>query len=202
MLSAPLFHVAGLEAPGHTTLYVGGTMVIARSYAGRDVIELAARERITGIVLAAQILYDILAMPDLGDFDLSALRFIIFGGTPPAQRFLVQSTFPHVRLIDTFGMTELSDGAAYMDEAHVFSKLGAQGTAFRTSTSRIVDEDGKPRAAGRRRRDQRRGTKVTSGYWRDPEATAAAWRDGWFYSGDMGSLDEDGCLWFADRKTT
>lgn len=201
MLSAPLFHVAGLEAPGHATLYAGGTMVITRSHAGRDVIELAARERITGMVLAAQILYDILAMPDLGSFDLSSLRFIIFGGVPPAQRRLTQETFPHVRLVDTFGMTELCNGGTYMDEAHAQEKLGAQGTPFPHVDIRIVDADGKPVAPGIVGEISVRGTKVSSGYWRDPEGTAAVWRDGWFHSGDMGSLDEDGCLWFADRKS-
>ncbi len=200
MLSAPLFHVAGLEAPGHSTLYAGGTMVITRSYAGRDVVELAERERITGVVLAAQILYDILAMPDLSSFDLSALRFIIFGGVPPAQRRLVQAAFPQARLVDTFGMTELCNGGTYMDEAHADEKLGAQGTPFPHVDIRIVDGDGRPTAAGVIGEIAVRGPKVSSGYWRDPEATAASWRDGWFHSGDMGSLDEDGCLWFADRK--
>jgi fatty-acyl-CoA synthase len=200
MMSAPLFHVAGLEAPGHSTLYAGGTIVLTRSYAGRDVIDLAARERITGMVLAAQILYDILAMPDLADFDLSALRFIIFGGVPDAQRRLIQETFPHVRLVDTFGMTELCNGATYMDAAHANEKLGAQGTPFPHVDIRIVDGDGNPVPPGVIGEITVRGTKVTSGYWRDAEATAAAWRGGWFHSGDMGSLDEDGCLWFSDRK--
>jgi len=200
MMSAPLFHVAGLEAPGHSTLYAGGTMVLTRSYAGRDVIELAAKERITGMVLAAQILYDILAMPDLEDFDLSAMRFIIFGGMPVEQRRLVQAAFPQTRLIDTFGMTELTNGGAYMDEAHCDEKIGGQGWPFPHVDFRIVDENDEPVPAGVIGEICIRGLKVSKGYWRDPEATARAWRDGWFHSGDMGSVDEDGCLWFADRK--
>jgi acyl-CoA synthetase (AMP-forming)/AMP-acid ligase II len=200
MMSAPLFHVAGLEAPGHSTLYAGGTMVLTRSYAGRDVIELAAKERITGMVLAAQILYDILSMPDLEDFDLSAMRFIIFGGMPVEQRRLVQAAFPQTRLIDTFGMTELTNGGAYMDEAHCDEKIGGQGWPFPHVDFRIVDENDEPVPAGVIGEICIRGLKVSKGYWRDPEATARAWRDGWFHSGDMGSVDEDGCLWFADRK--
>ena len=200
MVSAPLFHVSGIEAPGHATLYAGGTMVMTRSYAGRDVVELAARERVTGVVLAAQIVYDILAMPDLAEFDLSPLRFIIFGGVPPAGRRAVQDAFPHVRLVDTFGMTELTNGGCYMDAAHSRSKLGAQGTPFPHLDIRIVGPDDQPLPPGEIGEIAVRGLKVTPGYWRDPEATEKAWRDGWFHSGDMASIDEEGFLWFADRK--
>lgn len=201
MVSAPLFHVSGLEVPGLATLYAGGTMVITRSYAARDIVELAARERVTGVVLAAQIVHDILAMPDLDGFDLSPLRFAVFGGVPPVVRQRVQDALPHVRLVDTFGMTELTNGACYMDAAHSRSKLGAQGTPFPHLDIRIVGPDDEPLPAGEVGEIAVRGPKVTPGYWRDPEATEKAWRNGWFHSGDMASLDEDGYLWFADRKT-
>jgi acyl-CoA synthetase (AMP-forming)/AMP-acid ligase II len=164
------------------------------------VVELAARERVTGMVLAAQILFDILDLPDLAAHDLSALRFVIFGGVPNAGRLRVHEAFPHVRLVDTFGMTELTNGACYMDEAHARDKLGAQGTPFPLVDLRVVGSDDEPLPAGEVGEIVVRGPKVTPGYWRDPEATAQAWRGGWFHTGDMGSLDEDGYLWFADRK--
>lgn len=201
MVSAPLFHVSGIEAPGHSTLYAGGTMVITRSYAGDDIVKLCAAERVTGLVLAAQIVHGMLAMEDRDDYDLSALRFIIFGGVPAATRELVQRTFPHVRLIDTFGMTELTNGACYMDAAHSQSKIGAQGTPFPHVDIKIVGPGGEELPRGTVGEIAIRGPKVSPGYWRDPEATERAWRDGWFHSGDMASLDEDGFLWFADRKT-
>lgn len=200
MLSAPLFHVSGLEAPGHTVLAAGGTMVITRTYSGPEIVRLAAAERVTGVVLAAQILHDVLAMPDLADHDLSSLRFAIFAGVPPVVRRRFQETFPHVRSIDTFGMTELTNGACYLDEAHSRSKLGSQGTAFPLLDVRVVGPAGEPLPAGEVGEIVVRGPKVSPGYWRDPETTAKAWRDGWFRSGDAGSIDEDGFLWFADRK--
>jgi len=200
LVSAPLFHVSGLEAPGHTILAAGGTMVLTPTYGGREIVALAARERITGMVLAAQILLDILDMPDLADFDLSALRFVIFAGVPPVVRRRFQETFPHVRSIDTFGMTELTNGACYLDAAHSRSKLGSQGTPFPLMDIRVVDAQGDPLPPGEVGEIVVRGPKVSPGYWRDPEATARAWRDGWFHSGDMASIDADGFLWFADRK--
>ncbi|ROO85807.1 acyl-CoA synthetase (AMP-forming)/AMP-acid ligase II [Actinocorallia herbida] len=200
MVSAPLFHVSGLEAPGLATLRAGGTMVIARSYRGEDIVRLAARERVTGLVLAAQIVHDILKMPDLADHDLSALRFIVFAGVPEGVRRAVHAALPHVRLIDTFGMTELCNGACYMDAAHTWTKLGSQGTPLPYVELRVAGPDGAALPPGEIGELLVRGRKVSPGYWRDPEATAAAWRDGWFRTGDLASLDAEGYLWFVDRR--
>ncbi|MDX6739445.1 class I adenylate-forming enzyme family protein [Actinocorallia sp. A-T 12471] len=200
MVSAPLFHVSGLEAPGLATLRAGGTMVIARGYKGEDIVRLAARERVTGMVLAAQIIHDILKLPDLAEYDLSALRFIIFAGVPEGVRRAVHAALPHVRLIDTFGMTELCNGACYMDDAHTWTKLGSQGTPLPYVELRVADTDGSPLPPGEVGELLVRGRKVSPGYWRDPEATAKAWKDGWFRTGDLASLDAEGYLWFVDRR--
>jgi len=201
MVSAPLFHVSGLEAPGLAIFYVGGTMVITRGYQGADIVRLAAAERVTTLVLAAQIVHDILRMPDRADFDLSALRLIIFGGVPATVRRAVHDTLPHVRLIDTFGMTEICNGACYMDAEHQLSKIGSQGMPFPHLELRVVGPDGQPVPPGTIGEITVRGPKVSPGYWRDPQATAQAWQDGWFRTGDLASMDSDGYLWFADRRT-
>ncbi len=200
MVSAPLFHVSGLEVPGLAMVYIGGTMVMTRSYKGADIVRLAAAERTTTLVLAAQIVHDILRMPDRDEHDLSALRCIVFGGVPPLVRTAVQDALPHVRLVDTFGMTEICNGACYMDAAHSHSKLGSQGAPFPHLDLRIVDAQDRPLPPGEVGEIVVRGPKVSPGYWRDPEATARAWRGGWFHSGDMASLDADGFLWFSDRR--
>lgn len=201
MVSAPLFHVSGLEVPGLAMFYVGGTMVLTRSYAGADIVRLAAAEQVTSLVLAAQIVYDILRMPDRAKFDLSALRLIVFGGVPADVRMAVHDALPHVRLIDTFGMTEICNGACYMDVEHQLSKIGSQGMPFPHLDLRIVDPDGDPVPPGTVGEIIVRGPKVSPGYWRDPETTARTRRDGWFLTGDLASVDTDGYLWFADRRT-
>jgi len=201
MISAPLFHVSGLEAPGYHTFALGGTMVLTRSYGGRDIIELAARERVTGVVLAAQILLDILAMDDLESFDLSALRYAVFAGVPPTVRAAFRARLPHVRTIDLFAMTELTSVATVMDAAHEVDKVGSQGRESPFTQVRVVGRDDRPLPAGEVGEIAVRGPKVSPGYWNDPDATAAAWTDGWFRTGDMASIDEDGYLWFADRKS-
>ena len=201
MVSAPLFHVSGLEVPGLAMIYIGGTMVLTRSYQGADIIALAAAERVTTLVLAAQIVHDVLRMENRSDYDLSALRLIVFGGVPSAVRLAVHQALPDVRLVDTFGMTEICNGACYMDAGHQLTKLGSQGMPFPHLDLRIVDQQGRPVPPGTIGEITVRGPKVSPGYWRDPEATARAWRDGWLWTGDLAAMDAEGYLWFADRRT-
>ena len=200
MLSAPIFHVSGLDAPGLGTLYFGGTLAIARSFRGRDIIELAARERVQGMVLAMQIVIDFLAMPDLSAYDLSALRYIIFGSFQTKLQERLKAVLPQVRLVECFGMTEVTNGVSYMDAAHEITKRGSQGAPFPHMDIRIVDDDGRPAPPMQVGEIVLRGPKVTRGYWKDPETTALSYRDGWFHSGDAGRMDADGYLWFVDRR--
>lgn len=199
LASAPFFHVSGLDVPGLTTLYIGATMVLTRSYKGADIVRLVHRERITGMVLAAQILHDIRAGgPPLDE--LASLQWIVVGGLPPATMRNVQADFPAVRFVDCYGMTELTNGAAYLDRAHMASKAGSCGREFPHVDIRIVDDDGADLPTGEVGEIVVRGPKVTAGYWRDPVGTVAAHRNGWFHSGDLARFDEDGYLYFVDRK--
>ncbi|MEI8268418.1 MAG: AMP-binding protein [Acidimicrobiaceae bacterium] len=200
LISAPLFHVSGLEAPGHHALAAGATVVMTHSYVGKDVIDLCVKERITGMVLAAQILLEILDIEDLQTRELFPLRYCIFGGVPKAVRRRFGEAFPGVRMVDTFGMTELTNGAAYMDQSHEWAKLGAAGTVFPYTEIKIVEKNGSESPVDTVGEIVARGPKVSPGYWKDLDATDESWRDGWFHTGDMASMDEDGYIWFASRE--
>ena len=82
----------------------------------------------------------------------------------------------------------------------MLTKLGSVGRPVAHLDLRIVDDDGHELPAGERGEICLRGPKVFSGYWRDPEATARALQDGWFHTGDVGRVDEDGYLFIDDRK--
>ncbi|TDC92288.1 AMP-binding protein [Actinomadura sp. 7K507] len=197
LISAPLFHVSGLEAPGLAIFVAGATMVLTPTFQAEDIARIAVEERITGMVLAAQILFGILDLdprPDLG-----ALRYLLFAGVAPSVRRRVKSVLPHVRTVDTFGMTELCNGVCYMDAAHEESKLGALGAPFPGVHIRIVDEGFKEVPPGVEGEIIVRGDKISPGYWNDDEANERSRRDGWFLTGDVGRMDEDGYLWFVDR---
>ncbi|MBM9461186.1 AMP-binding protein [Nocardioides sp. zg-536] len=198
LLSAPMFHVSGLEAPGLATFVAGATLVVAPTTSPADIGRLVETERITGLVLAAQILFGILEADPAPD--LSSLRYLLFAGVAPSVRRQVKERLPHVRTVDTFGMTELCNGVAYMDAAHEVEKLGALGAPFPGVHIRVVDEDFRPVPPGVEGEIVVRGEKVSPGYWRDEEATRRSRRDGWFLTGDVGRLDADGYLWFVDRR--
>ncbi|MFF5225685.1 class I adenylate-forming enzyme family protein [Dactylosporangium sp. NPDC000521] len=199
LVSAPLFHVSGLEAPGLAVFVAGATMVLTPTFKAADIARIAAGERITGMVLAAQILFGLLDLPDPPD--LSALRYLLFAGVAPTVRRDVKRRLPHVRLIDTFGMTELCNGVCYMDAAHEDSKMGALGAAFPGVHIRVVDEHFRQVPPGTDGEIVIRGEKISPGYWNDEEANRRTRRDGWFLTGDVGRVDEDGYLWFVDRRT-
>ncbi|WP_433222145.1 class I adenylate-forming enzyme family protein [Dactylosporangium sp. CS-047395] len=199
LISAPLFHVSGLEAPGLAIFVAGATMVLTPTFKAPDIAAIAAAERITGMVLAAQILFGLLDLdpaPDLG-----SLRYLLFAGVAPSVRRKVKARLPHVRLIDTFGMTECCNGVTYMDAAHEESKIGALGAPFPGVHIRIVDQHFREVAPGVEGELIVRGEKISPGYWRDEETTKRTRRDGWFLTGDVGRIDEDGYLWFVDRRT-
>ncbi|MEV0565684.1 AMP-binding protein [Dactylosporangium sp. NPDC050588] len=199
LISAPLFHVSGLEAPGLAIFTAGATMVLTPTFKAADIARIASGERITGMVLAAQILFGLLDLPEPPD--LSALRYLLFAGVAPTVRRDVKRRLPHVRLIDTFGMTELCNGVCYMDAAHEESKMGALGAPFPGVHIRIVDEQFRQVPPGTEGEIIIRGAKISPGYWNDEETNRRTRRDGWFLTGDVGRIDEDGYLWFVDRRT-
>ena len=84
LVSAPLFHVSGLEAPGLATFMAGATMVLTPTFKADDIARIAAEERITGLVLAAQILFGLLDLADPPD--LASLRYLLFAGVAPSVR--------------------------------------------------------------------------------------------------------------------
>ncbi|WP_433528403.1 class I adenylate-forming enzyme family protein [Micromonospora sp. CA-263727] len=199
LVSAPLFHVSGLEAPGLAIFVAGATMVLTPTFKAADIARVATEERVTGMVLAAQILFGLLDLEDPPD--LRSLRYLLFAGVAPSVRQEVKRRLPHVRLVDTFGMTELCNGVCYLDADHEQSKLGALGAPFPGVHIRIVDEEFQPVPPGVPGEIIVRGEKVSPGYWNDDEANARTRRDGWFLTGDVGRLDADGYLWFVDRRT-
>lgn len=198
MISAPLFHVSGGDVPGFSALYVGATLVIAQSYQASDIVELIERERVSGLILAAQILNGILQL-DVSGRDLTVLRFIVFGGIAPPIYQRLQEHLPHVWLVEAYGMTELCNGGAYLDAAHVPDKVGSMGRPFMHLSVRVIDDDGVDVAPGEIGEMVVQGYKVSPGYWRDPDVTEASRPDGWFRTGDHVRQDADGYLWYMDR---
>lgn len=202
LVCGPLYHVGGLDLPGLGTLHVGGSLVIMCKFDPSETLRLIERERATGVWLAPAMMNAILQLPDLPAYDKSSLRFIIGGGEKMPEPLVsrIVTAFPGTWFSDAYGLTETVSGDTFNDAEHVLSKVGSVGRPVAHLEVRIVDDQGTDVSVGAVGEVTLRGPKVFCGYWRDEAATAAALRDGWFYTGDVGRVDTDGYLYVEDRK--
>ena len=129
------------------------------------------------------------------------MRVIIDGGEkmpmPLIDRLL--TAFPDAWFADAYGLTETVSGDTVLNKGKERDKLGSVGKPVFNIDLRVVRPDDTEAAPGEEGEIVIRGPKVSVGYWRDEAATKAAHRDGWFHTGDIGVLDEDGYLYIVDR---
>jgi fatty-acyl-CoA synthase len=197
----PLYHVGALDLTTTSLIAVGATTIIHRSFAASEVVDELERSRVSTVWLAPAMVNAIMALPDIGDRDLSSVRVVINGGEkmpiPLIER--IQRTFPSAWFADAYGLTETVSGDTFLDRESIVRKLGSVGRPCLYLELDIWDEQGRSLPAGERGEIVMRGPKVFKGYWRDPDATAAAFAGGWFHTGDIGVLDHDGYLYIVDR---
>lgn len=202
LIAGPLYHVGGMDLPGTGVLYAGGSVVLLPKFDARQVMETIPPEGITNVWLAPAMVNMVLQLPDLDAYDASSVRFIINGGekmpVPLIERIL--RAFPNAWFSDAYGLSETVSGDTFLDRDHVISKIGSVGKPVAHLAVRIVDEQDRQVPPDQLGEVVLKGPKVFKGYWRDPDATAAAIRDGWFHTGDIGRIDEDGYLFIEDRK--
>ncbi|MBI3108133.1 MAG: AMP-binding protein, partial [Candidatus Rokubacteria bacterium] len=157
---------------------------------------------ISNVWLAPSMVNALLAHPTLERRDLSGVRLIIDGGEKmplPLIERLVRA-FPSAWFADAYGLTETVSGDTFLDKKKTVERLGSVGKPCIHLEVEIWDEQDRPVPAEALGEIVLRGPKVFKGYWKDPDATAAAFRGGWFHTGDIGRLDSDGFLYIADRK--
>jgi fatty-acyl-CoA synthase len=207
VMAGPMYHVGAFDLPGIGTWWVGGSLVILPRFDVPDLLATIERERPTNIWLAPAMVNAVLnavaQSPGLGEFDTTSIRFITGGGekTPVTLIERLLATFPNARFADAYGLTETVSGDTFNDRAHTLSKIGSVGKPVLNLDLKVVDDHGSTAEAGQQGEILLRGPKVVSGYWKNPEATAAAFTaDGWFRTGDIGHVDKDGYLYIDDRK--
>jgi fatty-acyl-CoA synthase len=197
----PLYHVGALDLTTTTLMYLGAETHLLRRFDATGALDAIERRRISHIWLAPAMINAILADPTLDQRDLSSVRLIIDGGEkmplPLIERVL--GAFSNAWFADAYGLTETVSGDTFLDKARARDKIGSVGKPVIHTEVRIVDPDDRPLPAGEAGEIVIRGPKVCKGYWRDEEATARAMHGGWFHTGDVGVLDEDGFLFIVDR---
>ena len=196
----PMFHVGGLNGCVTPMIHIGATVVLSAKFDPGDVLETIERERVNGMVAVPaiyQMLYD---HPKFTTTDLSSIVAFISGGAPLGKELTRKYHERGLEFRQGYGLTETSPGVTGMGPGECLKKSGTAGRTCTYVDVRIVGEDGKELPTGEPGEVVIRGPNVMKGYWNRPEATAEVIRDGWFHSGDIGFLDEDGFLTLVDRK--
>lgn len=203
---APLTHAAGVLC--FPILACGGEIVIMRSPDVHVFLTLITEHRVTHTFLPPTLIYMVLAADELDSTDLSSLRCFWYGAAPmSAVRLEEAITRIGPVMAQLFGQTEAPMMIAMMPPAdHVDEhgavrreRLSAAGRPAPLVTVAILDEQDRPVPAGERGEICARSSLVMQGYYKNPEATAEALRNGWLHTGDIGFIDPDGFLHIVDR---
>jgi acyl-CoA synthetase (AMP-forming)/AMP-acid ligase II len=201
LVCGPLYHVGALDLTTTSLIAAGATIILHRAFDAAAVVDELERSRVTTVWLAPVMVNSIMALPDIEGRDLSSIRLIINGGEkmpiPLIQR--IQGVFPSAWFADAYGLTETVSGDTFLDRDSIVTKLGSVGRPCLYLELDIWDEEGHSLPAGESGEIVMRGPKVFPGYWKDAEATAAAFAGGWFHTGDVGLRDDDGYLFIVDR---
>ncbi|MER5939276.1 o-succinylbenzoate--CoA ligase [Streptomyces sp. NPDC001928] len=199
LVSAPLFHTAGLNMLTLPVLLKGGTCVLVEAFDPSATFDLIARHRIT-FMFGVPTMFDQLARhPRWPEADLSSLRILTCGGSPVPTPLIAAYQERGLTFLQGYGMTEAAPGALFLDAEHAVSKAGSAGVPHFFSDVRVVRPDLAPVDVGETGEIVVRGPHVMPGYWGLPDETAASFAEGWFRSGDAARIDEDGYVFIVDR---
>ncbi len=196
----PLFHVGGLNIQTLPTFHAGGTVTLHAMFDPQKVLDTIIAEQITLSVLVPAQLQAMMALPGWQAADLSSLRCISTGSTLIPHALIEAIHARGIPLIQVYGSTETSPIVVFQTRFDAHRKAGSTGLPALHSELRIVDSEGRDLPAGEPGEILIRGPNVMRGYWQNPEATAEALRDGWYYTGDIGHVDSEGFLYVDDRK--
>ncbi len=196
----PLFHVGGINILSLPVLHSGGELVLHSAFniaaAFRDLVRF-------NVTLTVLVPTQITAMMNDGRWnttDFGALRMITTGSTIVPVNLVKRVHQRGVPLVQVYGSTETGPVATYLTAETAMRAEGSAGKTAIHCEMRVVDEAGEDIEPGRTGEILIRGGNVMRGYWNAPETTAQALQDGWYHTGDLGHLDEDGFLFVDDRK--
>ncbi|SHV23021.1 acyl-CoA synthetase (AMP-forming)/AMP-acid ligase II [Mycobacteroides abscessus subsp. abscessus] len=197
---APMFHIGGLGVHTLPLLYVGGTSVIIPAFDPRATLQAMADHQVTIQFMVPAMWAALMKVPDFDSFDLSALRFAMGGGSPVPLTVIDFMRERGVPFTEGFGMTETAPLVTVLDAENTSTRAGSIGRVAMHVDARIVDDHDLDVAIDTVGELIVRGPNVFTGYWMKPEASAEAFRGGWFHTGDLGRMDAEGYITLVDRK--
>ncbi len=198
----PLYHCAQLDCFLGPDVYLGATSIVLPAPDPATVLRLIETHKVTKYFAPPTVWISLLRHPDFDRHDLSSLRKGYYGASPMPVEVLreIQSRLPNLRLWNFYGQTEMAPVATILPPEEQVEHAGSAGRAVLNVETRVVDDNDQPVPPGVIGEVVHRSPHATLGYYKDPEKTAAAFANGWFHSGDLGVMSEEGRLTIVDRK--
>jgi long-chain acyl-CoA synthetase len=202
LLAVPISHVTGLVAIWLTMVAVGGSTVMIREFKSPRFLDAFVRHRVTHTIVVPAIYNLLLRDPDFATYDLSAWRIGGFGGAAMPETIInaLAQALPGLGLMNAYGATETTSPVTLMPASLQRAHLDSVGLLLPCAQMRVVDEDGQAVAGGEAGELWIAGPMVVPGYWDNREASAREFVDGFWRSGDIGSIDSQGYVRVFDRK--
>ncbi len=196
----PLFHSFGQTVAMNASLKVGACLTLVPKFDPGEALATMQRDRVTHFYGVPTMFGALLHHPERESYDTSALRTCITGGASMPVEVLrgFEDAFG-AKVMEGYGLSETSP-VACSNHPDRERKAGSIGTPIEGVEMKVVDEDDAEVPQGEVGEIVIRGHNIMKGYWRRPDATAEAMRGGWFHSGDMARVDEDGYFHIVDRK--
>ncbi len=202
LLSVPFFHATGCFAILNPSLFAGAKLVMMRKWDPVRAFELIEREKITMAGGVPTIAWQLIEHPARGNYDLSSLETVAYGGAPAAPELVrrIREAFPKSAAGNGWGMTETSATASSNGAEDYEHRPDSCGPAVPVTDLKIMTLEGdRELAVGEVGELWCRGPQVVRGYWNKPEATAQTFIDGWVKTGDLARLDDEGFCFIIDR---
>lgn len=197
LLYLPLFHCFGQNAILNSALNVCATIILQRRFKLEQVLEAITTERIT-MFFGVPTVYIKLLNVDKSAYDLSSVRYYFSAAAPMPVEISQKWQQKHGLVIhEGYGLTETSPCACYNNDLKY--KQGSVGTPIENVEVKIVNPQGISVSPGELGEIVIKGPNVMLGYWGRPQDTAQVIKDGWFHTGDIGRMDEDGYFYIVDR---
>jgi len=200
LATLPMFHSFGLSNVVNGSIHGGITMTLLPRFDADKALQVIQRDKVTLFMGVPTMYFAMLHHPERSTYDLGNLRLCVSGGASiPGEVIRAWEQATGTKILEGYGLSETSPTATF-NQLDVGQKVGSIGTPLWGVQLKVFDDEGNEVAQGEHGEICIKGHNVMKEYWRNPEATAEAIKDGWFHSGDIGFVDEEGFFFIVDRK--